>query len=67
MYRAEIVLSSYNGWDVRKAVSLRFKNRLKCEYFASYYSLKNNVLVKLFEGGWWYASFVGGKEIWNDF
>lgn len=67
MYIAKIVYMGVNGWDDKQAVFLPFKNREKCEYFASYYSLKNDVLIKLLQNAWWYASFVGGKEIWNDF
>ena len=67
MYIAKIVYMGVNGWDDKNAVFLSFKNRAKCEYFASYYSQKNDVLVKVLQNAWWYASFVGGKEIWNDF
>ena len=67
MYIAEIVFTGDNGWDVSKTVSLPFKNPNKCRYFASYYSSKNDVLIRLYDGNWFFESFVGGKEIWNAF
>ena len=67
MYIVKIIFSGVNGWDDNTAVILPFKNPKKCCYFARYYTSKNDVLIKLFRNTWWFASYVGGKEIWNDF
>lgn len=66
-YIAEIVPAGSNGWDVKNISRIYFDSKRRCLYFAKYYSFNHDVLIRLYEGSWWFVSYVHGGEIWNDF
>lgn len=61
----EIVPSGYNGWDLSKAKRISFHNKRRAEFFAEYYTNKNDCLVRYYTGGIWIATYCSGKQIWN--
>ena len=66
MYQAVIIPSvDMKGWNVANAVFINFRNGNRCCTFASNYSLKNHVLIRIIKNGIWIASYVKGEQIWN--
>lgn len=63
----EIIPSGYNGWDLSKAKTITFHNKMKAEFFSLYYTKKNDCLVRYYTGGLWLATYCKGKQIWNCF
>lgn len=65
IYKAEVIFSGFNGWDITHKCSFKFRNVRKCIAFAGWYSLKHDVLVRIYSVDVWIASYVNGKEVWN--
>lgn len=65
-YVVEIVSSGSNGWEVKNSSRLYFNSKSRLLYFAKYYSFKHDVLLRLYVGNCWVASYVHGGEIWNN-
>lgn len=67
VFVAEVIPDGCNGWDVKNASRIYFHSERRFLYFVKYYSSKHQVLIRLYVNSWWFASYVHGNEIWNDF
>lgn len=56
-------------WDLSNNVVkvLGFRNLRKLFYFAKYYSMHYDVLIRVYIDYEWTYSYCKGKEIWNCF
>lgn len=55
------------GWDMSNCRIIRFRNFKKLFYFAMYYSLKHDVLIRVYIRNNWQHTYCDGNEIWNCF
>lgn len=60
-----IIPSGNNGWDLGNTKTITFNNKSKAEFFAQYYTGKNDCLVRYYTGNIWRATYCKGKQIWN--